>query len=249
MSIEREHPVLVHIEDAESWLARAKTSYRAANEIRGELDLSLAQAELRYAWELSRRRADGGAAAFDRGRRLAVARRWLLPVAAAVILLTFVLAAQLWQRLPHRETPLAVATPSEPGEEAVVETASGSPVVSAPVASPPVLTVTKERPVRRDVPVRTPSDTIPAVTPQPVTISSGPVEEGGETKEEPSFSSADSPSVASPAEPLPAPAREEALPPAADLRPAAQLGFELGELERVAKETLISGDDSNYRDH
>lgn len=249
MSVERGHPVLVHIEDAESWLARAKTSYRAANEIRGELDLSLAQAELRYAWEISRRRAERGSIASKPGERPAVARRWLPLVAVFTLFLALVLAARPWQRLPHRKTPLAVATPSTPSEEAVVGTGSGSPVASAPVASAPVLTVTKERPARRDVPVRTPSETIPAVSPQPATTSNGSVEEGRETKEGPSFSPADSPSVASPVEPAPAPAREEALPPTADLRPAAQLGFELGELERVAKETLISDDNSMHRNH
>jgi len=46
--------LIEHIEEAQNWLDKAKTQYSGANQLRGELNLNLAQAEVRYAWELSR---------------------------------------------------------------------------------------------------------------------------------------------------------------------------------------------------
>lgn len=46
--------VVSHIEDAKNWLDEAKTEYLQNNRVRGELNLNLAQAEVKYAWELSR---------------------------------------------------------------------------------------------------------------------------------------------------------------------------------------------------
>jgi len=43
-----------YIDGAKDWLDKAKTEYSQANPIGGELKLNLAQAEIKYAWELSR---------------------------------------------------------------------------------------------------------------------------------------------------------------------------------------------------
>ena len=79
MASEQGKQVLLHIDDAQSWLSRASSDFQAAEPIRGELDLSLAQAEVKYAWELSR----GRAGLFPNiAKRRAV--RWWLPVAACL---------------------------------------------------------------------------------------------------------------------------------------------------------------------
>jgi hypothetical protein len=46
--------VLSHIDEAKNWLDAAKTKYSQSNRVGGELNLNLAQAEVKYAWELSR---------------------------------------------------------------------------------------------------------------------------------------------------------------------------------------------------
>lgn len=43
-----------YIDGAKDWLDKAKTEYNQANPVGGELILNLAQAEIKYAWELSR---------------------------------------------------------------------------------------------------------------------------------------------------------------------------------------------------
>ncbi len=45
-----------HIEDAKDWLDKAKEYYNQANPTHAEMTLNLAQAEVKYAWELSRER-------------------------------------------------------------------------------------------------------------------------------------------------------------------------------------------------
>ncbi len=81
--------IRMHIEEARYWLARAGESFTAGNGARGELDLSLAQAEARYAWEISRGLAvdtaavdiEPGGAALRAPR--SVSRYWL-PLAACL---------------------------------------------------------------------------------------------------------------------------------------------------------------------
>jgi hypothetical protein len=46
--------VITHIEEAKNWLDEAKEEYIQSNGIRGDLNLNLAQAEVKCAWELSR---------------------------------------------------------------------------------------------------------------------------------------------------------------------------------------------------
>ena len=45
-----------HIEDAKDWLDKAKEYYKQANPTHAEMTLNLAQAEVKYAWELSSQR-------------------------------------------------------------------------------------------------------------------------------------------------------------------------------------------------
>ena len=47
--------LIAHIEEAEDWLHKARAEFHQSNPIRGELILNLAQAEVKHAWELSRR--------------------------------------------------------------------------------------------------------------------------------------------------------------------------------------------------
>lgn len=48
--------LMEHIEDAKDWLDKAKDYYKQANPTHAEMTLNLAQAEVKYAWELSRQR-------------------------------------------------------------------------------------------------------------------------------------------------------------------------------------------------
>lgn len=48
--------LIKYIEDAKGWLDKAKDYYRQANPVHAEMTLNLAQAEVKYAWELSRGR-------------------------------------------------------------------------------------------------------------------------------------------------------------------------------------------------
>jgi hypothetical protein len=48
------HKLIDYIDGAKDWLDKAKTEYNQANPVGGELILNLAQAEIKYAWELSR---------------------------------------------------------------------------------------------------------------------------------------------------------------------------------------------------
>lgn len=72
-----------HIEDAENWLKKAKEEFNQANPVRGELSLNLAQAEVKYVWELSHRQY------VSEIKKPAVKRRirFFIPAAASIILI------------------------------------------------------------------------------------------------------------------------------------------------------------------
>ena len=73
--------LMMHIDGAKDWLEKAKGQYSQENPIGGDLTLNLAQAELKYAWELSH---SGYVVNQKRG-----ARRFefkiLLPIAASIV--------------------------------------------------------------------------------------------------------------------------------------------------------------------
>lgn len=125
---EREHPVLLHIEDAEAWLARAKEHYRAAAPLQGELDLNLAQAEVRYAWELSRKKREKGLKPDDRessGRRLF---SWVsLAIVTGMVLVGFILSFRRPTLYLKTRTELTARGPSP----AVVEKGQAPSILSS----------------------------------------------------------------------------------------------------------------------
>jgi len=207
-------PVMHHIQDAESWLSRAKTDYLAANDIRGELDLSLAQAEVRYAWELSRGKTE--VAALPRRNRR---RGWWLPVAAclgvgllAAMVIPLVIKKHQEDSVDRRLAPISVRH-----EEPVPTPAT--PSVGIPSGNDRVVPAVDKQGTSPGTPPEGPA--APATAPAPVSGATA----GGSSAP-------------------PNPTEPPIVPPADNLRPVSAYGapvVDLGELERVAQETLRAG--------
>lgn len=219
VSVARREPVLLHIQDAESWLSRAKTEYQTANDVRGELDLSLAQAEVKYAWELSRskRRTATVLPAAKRTRA-----RWMLPLAACLGL--GIWAAITLPRLVGRQPEGPVAVRPRP----------------AAVTPPPQSTVIPKAPSPQKPPATTDRPT--AVPP------TAPEQSREETPSSPSVSPAPTAPVAvepeTPSRVVVPPA--ESVRPAST---GSGADLDLDELARVAQETLTSGESVNGGQH
>ncbi|HEX3048757.1 MAG TPA: hypothetical protein VHY08_28675, partial [Bacillota bacterium] len=81
-----------HIDEAKDWLDKAKQEYTESNPIRGEMILNLAQAEIKYAWELSHVRSVSHNNDPDKPRVLNLRSKLVLPIAATILV---VLAASL----------------------------------------------------------------------------------------------------------------------------------------------------------
>lgn len=226
MSRPKTEQVISHIEDAQSWLARAKEDYRSAEHIRGELNLSLAQAEVKYAWELSRRPA--AAAAPTKLRRARV--RWGLPMAACLglVLLAVVLASRLIVPSSSMEGPVARRAAPAIGREPRPHSQSNPPADTPVRRAPARASIVPEAGEAATPPasVETPAMRDPEISaPSPTPVDAAQVHPGGATP--------------------PPDARETAAPsPADDLHAASGggLAFDLRELERVAQETLRAGE-------
>lgn len=108
--------VIRRIGFAEGWLRRAKGDYRRGQVVRGELTLSLAEAEIRHAWELSRALPREGLS--PQGLRSLLA---MAVLTGALILITAFLGAGLVPALPGISSGgLAPASPA------------GRPVITLP---------------------------------------------------------------------------------------------------------------------
>ncbi len=105
--------LLEHIEEAQDWLEKAKDEYNQANNIRGEMILNLAQAEVRHAWELSRRQSvSSDVAAKPKKRNGAEFKvRYLLPAAASIIILSGVIVWLNVGKIDYK-SPIALLSPS-----------------------------------------------------------------------------------------------------------------------------------------
>lgn len=223
MSGKRSKEVLLHIDDAQAWLLRAKANYQRDNTARGEMDLSLAQAETRYAWELSR----GRVRAAEPQRRSA-ARKWWLPLAACLGL--GLMAALILPLVPRRGSDAA-------GEEQVLEAA-------LPAAVPEAVIPEREARAERE------GDRAPAAgrtTAVPALASVG-IEQNAAPQE--TTPAATAPERARPperVEPETIARTQDNPPKPPEKRPAGTapgLGVDLGELERMAKEILFVGEKS-----
>jgi hypothetical protein len=96
-------PVMQSIEDATNWLSKAKDEFGQDNLIRGELNLNLAQAEVKHAWELSRQQSVplNSQGSLKKKRN----HSWLLP-AAAVFVLMGITGFLLINRTENRREPV-----------------------------------------------------------------------------------------------------------------------------------------------
>jgi hypothetical protein len=105
--------LLEHIEEAQDWLEKAKDEYVQSNSIRGEMILNLAQAEVRHAWELSRRQSvsDNVAARPKKRTGAEFKARYLLPAAASIIVLSGVIIWSNMGKIVHK-SPTAISSPS-----------------------------------------------------------------------------------------------------------------------------------------
>ena len=75
--------LIAHIEEAEDWLHKARAEFHQSNPIRGELILNLAQAEVKHAWELSRRQFVLRTSGKENRNSTLI---YLFPAAAAIVL-------------------------------------------------------------------------------------------------------------------------------------------------------------------
>jgi hypothetical protein len=104
--------VLSHIVEAKNWLDEAKEEYTNSNRARGEINLNLAQAEVRYAWELSRKQ---NVIQIDQAEPVKRKRNYL-PVAASILILTGLTVGVYWGvRGVKTEAPsIAAKSPAKP---------------------------------------------------------------------------------------------------------------------------------------
>jgi hypothetical protein len=138
-----------YIDGAKDWLDKAKNEYSQANPVGGELILNLAQAEIKYAWELSRSNYVSDSKEQLRGplRRSFRERKFnlILPVAASMI----VLLGFGWWLIASRHTvkngPAFTGNLSAGLKEQVISTgrnqntaSAASVAESSPVADKPV---------------------------------------------------------------------------------------------------------------
>ena len=195
MANEQGERVLLHINDAQSWLSRASSDFQAAERVRGELDLSLAQAEVKYAWELSRGRTE--ILPNTAKRRTA---RWWLPVAACLG------AGFLGLALPY-----LISHPGQKGLTAVQQAALEPKARIAPAGGS-------------------------AAQGQPAAPTTIPAQARTDIRRSPPGAKGSSRLMASSQ-------TGEALAASTD----GDLAFDLGELERVAHETLMTGSNSTDR--
>lgn len=92
--------LLVRIDEAKEWLDKAKTEYIASNPIRGELNLNLAQAEVKYAWELSHQQNVSGSKAidFNKNKKRKISPRAISVAAAAAVIIIGLLIGSHYQK-------------------------------------------------------------------------------------------------------------------------------------------------------
>ena len=150
--------LLQHIDDAKVWLEKAKTEYKQANPLQGELILNLAQAEVKYAWELSRKRC----VAKDKGDKNGSRLKFYLPLAASFVLISGVFLWQFGHKGPNSGGTLT-ARNLKPGVTAgtpLPGTASPAVTSVAPGTPPPVLPQTQSDKVAvNEGTVKEPADT------------------------------------------------------------------------------------------
>jgi hypothetical protein len=122
-----------HIDEAKDWLDKAKQEYTQANPVRGELILNLAQAEIKYAWELSHVRAVSQNNDQGKLRVLNLRAKLVLPIAATILV---ILAASLLWFTKGNVKPQTVAlvkktTAASESSGALTEPAAATPNLAA----------------------------------------------------------------------------------------------------------------------
>ena len=130
--------LLAHIDEAKNWLDKAKEEYKGSNRIRGDLHLNLAQAEVKCAWELSRRSDVTKIDALRQTDQPSWRQRYILPAAAVLLAGMMVGAALYWQWKQSSEMQSdSIAMETEVTEtvksESVVPTVQSQPVASSQV--------------------------------------------------------------------------------------------------------------------
>lgn len=165
--ISPKHRILDHINNVRDWLNRAEGDYQAGASLRGEMNLNLAQAELKKAWEESRKlqqeaqnaakvvplpSAGAPQPAIPNKRRVTLVQRRFGLVAAVVLLLLINLAPllrglPLGQTLPDdanpkNKSPLVAEQQFSEGITFEPTPAVGSFTVNAPEQTHPDQTAT-----------------------------------------------------------------------------------------------------------
>jgi hypothetical protein len=177
--MENSNRLLQYIEDAKTWLNKAEKEFSDSNSVRGELILSLAQAEVKHAWELSR-----GQCVSSKEKKVPVRKMSLMiPMAAGFSILLIgsgiFFMVKLWQPGPAPEGNSQLAVHSNlPVHQTV-------PVIRKTVSEPVNLSPTKPstrisalKPVSKPTVVKNVHDKVPvkesSATEQPVTVKNSP---------------------------------------------------------------------------
>jgi hypothetical protein len=147
--------LIERIEEAKGWLDKAKDEYSKANPVRGGLILSLAQAEVKHAWELSHDRFVSKSVPEANCKPKI---RYFIPVAASIVLFTGLVVGMrvggIWFPTSHKLTFDSVAKTKigqskNPINAGVVKT---QPNVVSVIAKKPETTVLASQPSDRSLP-------------------------------------------------------------------------------------------------
>lgn len=131
--------LIQHIEEAKDWLNRAEDEYGQANPVRGEMILNLAQAEVKYAWELSHQQFVSTRKRMRSNKKFG----YLVPAVAASIIL--LLGLVFWPRTS--KVSLDLAKESNVAKAPVLTSTNVTSGTLAKISKPDV--PEKEKPVTK----------------------------------------------------------------------------------------------------
>jgi hypothetical protein len=143
--------VITHIEEAKNWLDEAKEEYIQSNSIRGNLNLNLAQAEVKCAWELSHNQNVNCINKPIQSQPTGRIKYYLSAVAVSVLILSLLSAglylgtgmlkpnttARTDNIKPIRQRPAQIAAVDIPETQAVLDDPAKESERSKPLANQP----------------------------------------------------------------------------------------------------------------
>jgi hypothetical protein len=143
--------VITHIEEAKNWLDVAREEYIQSNSIRGDLNLNLAHAEVKCAWELSHNQNVKHTNHLIQKQPTGSARCYLPAAAVSVLILSLLcvglylgtgmskpnLTAKNDNIKPNRPAPVQIAAATIPEDQTVLDDSTTPIVKSKSVSNQP----------------------------------------------------------------------------------------------------------------